>query len=57
VACSVSELTSTSKKSRDRSVSRALGYGMDDRGSMVRFPAGAESFFLRRRVRSGSGAR
>jgi len=34
----------------------ALGYGLDDRGSRVRFPAGAGNFSLRRRVRSGSVA-
>jgi hypothetical protein len=32
-----------------------LGYGLDDQGSRVRFPAGAENFSLRR-VRNGSGA-
>jgi hypothetical protein len=29
-----------SNKSRDSSVGIALGYGVDDRGSRVRFPAG-----------------
>jgi hypothetical protein len=29
-------------KSRDSSVGIALGYGMDDRGSTVRFQTGAE---------------
>jgi hypothetical protein len=33
-------------KSRDRSVGTALGYGLDDRGSRVRFPAGAGNFFF-----------
>jgi hypothetical protein len=28
-------------KSRDSPVGIALGYGLDDRGSRVRFPAGA----------------
>jgi hypothetical protein len=43
-------------KSRDSSVGIALGYGMDDRGSRVRFPAGAWNFSLHHRVQSGSGA-
>jgi hypothetical protein len=43
--------------SRDSSVGIALGYGMDDRGSRVRLPAGAENFFLHHRcVQDGSGA-
>jgi hypothetical protein len=32
-------------KSRDSSVGIALGYGLDDRGSRVRFPVGAAEFF------------
>jgi hypothetical protein len=43
-------------KSLDISVGKALGYGLDDRGSRVRFPAGAGNFFLNHRVQSGSGA-
>jgi hypothetical protein len=43
-------------QSRDSSVSIALGYGLDDRGSRVRFPAGAGNFSLHHRVQSGSGA-
>jgi hypothetical protein len=31
-------------ESRDSSVGIALGYGLDDRGSRVRFPAGAGNF-------------
>jgi hypothetical protein len=31
-------------KSRDSSVGIALGYGLDERGSRVRFPAGAGKF-------------
>jgi hypothetical protein len=42
-------------KSHDSSVSIALGYGLDDRGSWVRFPAGAGNFF-HHRVQNGSGA-
>jgi hypothetical protein len=34
----------------------ATGYGLDDRGSRVRFPAGAGNFSLLRRVQTGSGA-
>jgi hypothetical protein len=43
-------------KSRDCSVGTALGYGLDDRGSRVRFPAGAGNFFLHHRVQNRSGA-
>jgi hypothetical protein len=32
--------------SHDSSVGIALGYGLDDRGSRVRFPAGGGEFFL-----------
>jgi len=34
----------------------ALGYGLDDRGSRVRFPAGAGNFCLHHRVQNGSWA-
>jgi hypothetical protein len=37
------------------SVGVALGYGLDDRGSTVRFPAGAGNFSLHHRVQNGSG--
>jgi hypothetical protein len=43
-------------KRRDSSVGIALGYGLGDRGSRVRFPAGAGSFSLHHRVQNGSGA-
>jgi hypothetical protein len=43
-------------KSRDSSVGIALGYGLDDRGSRIRFPAGDENFSLHHRVQNGSGA-
>jgi hypothetical protein len=33
-----------------------LGYRLDDRGSRVRFPAGAGNFSLHHRVQNGSGA-
>jgi hypothetical protein len=45
-----------SYKSRDSSVGIARGYGLDDRGSRVRFPAGAGNFSLHHRVQNGSGA-
>jgi hypothetical protein len=40
---------------RDSSVGIALGYGLDDQGSRVRFPAGAGNFSLHHRVQNGSG--
>jgi hypothetical protein len=43
-------------ESRDSSVGIALGYGLDDRDSTVRFPAGAGIFFLHHRVQNGSEA-
>jgi hypothetical protein len=43
-------------KSRDSSVGIALDYGLDDRGSRVRFPAGTGNFSLHYRVQNGSEA-
>jgi hypothetical protein len=43
-------------RSRDSSVGIALGYGLDDRGSRIRFPVGAGNFSLHHRVQNGSGA-
>jgi hypothetical protein len=43
-------------KSRDSSVGIVLGYGLDDRGSRVPFPAGAGNFSLHDRVQNDSGA-
>jgi hypothetical protein len=43
-------------KGGDSSVGIALGYGLDDRGSRVRFPAAAGNFSLHHRVQYGSGA-
>jgi hypothetical protein len=40
---------------RDSSVGIALGYGLDDRGSRVRFSAGAGNFSLHHPVQNGSG--
>jgi hypothetical protein len=44
------------KRSHDSSVGTVLGYRLDDRGSRVRFPAGAGSFSLHHRVHHGSVA-
>jgi hypothetical protein len=44
-------------RSRDSSVGIVLGYGLDDQGSMVRFPTGAGNFSFHNRVQNGSGAR
>jgi hypothetical protein len=41
---------------RNLSVGIALGYGLGDRGSRVRFPAGTGNFSLNYRVQNGSGA-
>jgi hypothetical protein len=41
---------------RDSSVGIALGYGQDDRGSRVPFPAGAGNFSIQNRVQNVSGA-
>jgi hypothetical protein len=46
----------TKFKSRDNPVSIALGYGLDDRGSRVRFLVGAGNFSLHHGVQNGSGA-
>jgi hypothetical protein len=40
----------------DSSVGVALGYGLDNRRSRVRFPARAGNFSLHHRVQNGSGA-
>jgi hypothetical protein len=42
--------------SRDSSVGIALGYGLGDWGSRVRFLAGTGNFSLHHRVQNGSGA-
>jgi hypothetical protein len=44
------------RKSRDSSVGVALGYGLHDRGSRVRFSAGAGNFSLHHRIQNVSGA-
>jgi hypothetical protein len=49
-------VSSSNEKSRDSSVVIALGYGLEDWGSRVRFPAGAGNFCLHHRVQNGSGA-
>jgi hypothetical protein len=50
------KLSHKQMKSRDGSVDVALGCGLDDRGSRVRFPAGAGNFSPHHRVHNGSGA-
>jgi hypothetical protein len=45
-----------SNQSHDNSVGMELGYGLDNRGSRVRFLAGAGNFSLHHRVQNGSGA-
>jgi hypothetical protein len=45
-----------SVESRDSSVGIALDYGLDDRGSRFRFPAGAGNFSLHNHVQNCSGA-
>jgi hypothetical protein len=47
---------SSDHQSRDSSVDIALGYGLDDRGSRIPFPAGAGNFSLHHCVQNGSGA-
>jgi hypothetical protein len=41
---------------RDSSVGIALGYGLEYRGSRVRFPAGVGNFSLYHCVQNGTGA-
>jgi hypothetical protein len=43
------------KKSCDSSVGIALGYGLDDRGSRVGFPAGTGNFFTTTASRTALG--
>jgi hypothetical protein len=45
------------RESRNSSFGAALGYGLDDRGSRDRFPAGAGNYSLHHRVQTGSGPR
>jgi hypothetical protein len=42
--------------SRDSSVGIALGYGLDGRGSRIRFAAESGNISLHHRVQNGSGA-
>jgi hypothetical protein len=44
------------RQSRDSSVGIALGYGLDDRASRFRFPAGVGNLSLHHRVQNSSGA-
>jgi hypothetical protein len=43
-------------ESRDSLIGIALYYGLDDRGSRVRFPAGGGNFSPHHRIQNGSGA-
>jgi hypothetical protein len=43
----------TNPVSHDSSVGIALGYGLNDRGSKVRLPAGAGKFSLHHRLQNG----
>jgi hypothetical protein len=54
--CSTVASCKIPNRSRDSSVGIALDYGLDDRGSRVRFPAGGGNFFLHHRVQNDSGA-
>jgi hypothetical protein len=45
-----------SMESCDSSVSIALGYGLDNRGSRVRFLAGDGNFSLHHHIQNGAGA-
>jgi hypothetical protein len=56
MALDLSYFVTDTFKSRDSSVGIALGYGLDDRCSRARFPAGAGNFSLHHRVQTGSVA-
>jgi hypothetical protein len=56
LGCNANTLRKTNSKSRHSSVGIALGYGLDDRSSGVRFPTGAANFSLHHRAQNGSGA-
>jgi hypothetical protein len=51
----ITMLEINNRASHDSSVGIALGYGLDDRGSRFRFPAGAGNVSLDHRVQNGSG--
>jgi hypothetical protein len=51
----ISSLACRWRKSHDSSVGIALRYGLYDRGSRVRFPAGTGKFSLHHRFQNGSG--
>jgi hypothetical protein len=53
--CKILVGISEGKKSSDSSDVTVLGYGMDDRSSRVRFPAGARNFSLHYHVQNGLG--
>jgi hypothetical protein len=53
--CRLMQSRNTGEQSRDNSVGIAPGYGLDDQGSRVRFPAATGNFSLHHRVQNGSG--
>jgi hypothetical protein len=53
--CLTYHIIITARAGISQSIQR-LRYGLDDRGSRVRFPAGAGNFSLNHRVQNGSGA-
>jgi hypothetical protein len=48
--------TTLTFESRESSVGIALGYGLDDRVSRARFPAGTGNFSLHHPIQNGPGA-
>jgi hypothetical protein len=48
------EILPRSTESRESSVGVVLGYGLDDRGSRVRFPVGARNVSLHHRLENGA---
>jgi hypothetical protein len=55
IAVNAFESTVSTIQITENNLGIALGYGLDNRGSRVRFPAGAGNFSLRHRVQNGSG--
>jgi hypothetical protein len=52
----LSDCTQRSWETHTVIITQRLGYGQDDRGSRVQFPAGTGNFSLHHRVQNGSGA-
>jgi hypothetical protein len=53
----IGDLPDSNFDGSDSSVGIATGYGLEDRGSRVRFPVWAENFSLHHRVQNGPGTR